>query len=367
MTQSNIKVILVILSIAMLGGVYMYVFKTNMDDKASIEAECDTLEAKLADLRAKEVNRDMYVTETENYKKLFDDGLKLYPATLDQEIMVMFAKSTIKDEGDNKFDFSSFTLPEPTSFFTLTGFAGEDGTTAGYDCSAAQYSIGYSGSYDGVKNFIDYIMNYKYRMAVADINITYNSVEDIYTGSVNVNAYCINGEGRTPDTVSVSVEEGLDNIFMGGGGAAAAGAAVASSHDESNGDDIKTSNDIKILLNNANNDNSDGVIVSSGGSDTYVTSSDNDVARLQLSVFEEDGKKYAEYKIGEEEYKFEITGDELTIFVESSDRVDAEDKNGVRLTVDNATTIPVFVKVDGDDTTSPRFTLGSKTGTVKVY
>lgn len=47
--------------------------------------------------------------------------------------------------------------------------------------------------------------------------------------------------------------------------------------------------------------------------------------------------------------------------------MDSDDKNGVKLNVKNGTTIPVYVKVAGDDTSSPRFALGSKTGTVKVY
>ena len=44
------------------------------------------------------------------------------------------------------------------------------------------------------------------------------------------------------------------------------------------------------------------------------------------------------------------------------------DENGIVWKVTaNDTDMTVFVKVADDDTTSPRFTLGSKTGTVKVY
>ena len=54
-------------------------------------------------------------------------------------------------------------------------------------------------------------------------------------------------------------------------------------------------------------------------------------------------------------------------YVESSARVDNGDKNGITLSVSNSTDVPVYVKVADDDKSAPRFALGSKTGTVKVY
>ena len=44
-----------------------------------------------------------------------------------------------------------------------------------------------------------------------------------------------------------------------------------------------------------------------------------------------------------------------------------DDKNGITLSVSNSTDVPVYVKVADDDKSAPRFALGSKTGTVKVY
>ena len=74
-----------------------------------------------------------------------------------------------------------------------------------------------------------------------------------------------------------------------------------------------------------------------------------------------------EVKLGDDSYSFELTDKELAIYVESNDRVDSDDKNGVKLNVTNDTDVPVYVKVAGDDSDAPRFALGSKTGTVKVY
>ena len=72
-------------------------------------------------------------------------------------------------------------------------------------------------------------------------------------------------------------------------------------------------------------------------------------------------------KIGDKQYESEILSSDLKIYVASSPRVDGDDKSGVQCNVDNTSTIPVFIKVANDDASSPRFTLGTRSGSVKVY
>ena len=70
---------------------------------------------------------------------------------------------------------------------------------------------------------------------------------------------------------------------------------------------------------------------------------------------------------GKKEEFVPINGNDVKIYVASSKRTDADDKNVAKLNINNKTDLSVFVKVDDDDATSPRFKMGSKTGTVKVY
>ena len=132
---------------------------------------------------------------------------------------------------------------------------------------------------------------------------------------------------------------------------------------------LVSNHNLVILLNNANNDTSSGIIVASSESDegTYVTSAANSVQNLSIDITEEDGKKYVTYSIGADSKKAEILSSDLTIYVKSSARVDSEDKNGVDVSVSNNTDLGVYVKVADDDSSSPRFNVKSKTGTVKVY
>lgn len=376
LSKSNIKILLFIVAVAILGLTYLYVFKDNMSEADSIHSEVESLQARYDELMEKQKDREMYEEKTAEYNEKFNERLAYFPATLDQEISVMFVKGLTKDEGNLQFDVKSVGLGQPQSFYSLSAAASADVSSGdaeetdtqnavasgNYECMSAAFPLSYTGSYEGLKDFIDYIMNYKYRMNISSFNISYNASDDTYSGSVALNAYCITGGGREADKVDVDVPEGVSNIFLGGEGAAT---VTTSSHDEGAGEDIVAEHDILIGLNNANGDSTDGIIVSAGSN--KVSSAANDVETIDLFIKDEDGKNMVEVALGDDSYSFELTDKELTIYVESSDRVDSDDKNGVKLNVTNGTTVPVYVKVVGDDTSSPRFALGSKTGTVKVY
>ena len=57
----------------------------------------------------------------------------------------------------------------------------------------------------------------------------------------------------------------------------------------------------------------------------------------------------------------------MKLLLQSSARKDGDDKVGIRVTINNTTKLPVYVKVTGDDATSARVEIASKTGSVKVY
>ena len=375
LSKSNIKLILFIVAVAIVGLTYLYVFKDNMSDAESIQSEVDTLQTRCDELSEKQKDRDMYEAKTAEYNEKFEERLAYFPATLDQEISVMFIKGVEKDQGNLQFGVESVGLGEPESFYSLSAASAantsdstdttDTDTTVvpgDYQCLTAAFPINYTGSYEGIKDFIDYIMAYKYRMNISSIDIAYNSQDDTYSGTVNLNAYCVTGDGREADKVDVNVPEGVTNIFQGGSGAPS---VSTSSHDSEEGADIKDNHDILVGLNNANGDSSDGIIVSAGGK--KVSSTANSIEAVDVTVKEEDGKNMVEVKLGDDSYSFELTDKDLTIYVESSKRVDSDDKSGIKMNVSNDTDIPFYVKVADDDTDAPRFALGSKTGTVKVY
>lgn len=361
MSKNNIKIILALVAVLILVGAYMYVYKPNKDDADSIKSETETLETQLAELQAKEKDRDQYEAMTKEYYAKFDDVIQHFPANLDQEVSIMFMKG-VEDTYHGQFDISTAGLGQATDFFTLSGNAN---APDGYTCYSAALPISYTGTYDSIKDVIDYVMNFTYRMNISSFSIAYDAENDIATGTIALNAYAIAGgdrEGGLVD-VDIDVENGVDNIFIGGNGAPT---NQSYEYDATNGEELATNNDVKITLSNAANDSVDGILVSSAGG-SNVSSDENSVQTVSLDIYEEDGKNYAKYSIGSDESVVELTSSNVKVYVESSKRADADDKNGVKLNISNSTSMVVFVKVADDDTTSPRFSLGSKSGSVKVY
>ena len=383
MTDTSKKALICLLGIAILFLTYMYVFKPAQEDVDKLNTECDSLQTRLDDLIAKEAQKDQLLAETEEYKKQFDEVLKLYPADLNQETTVMFLKSI---EENNEFVNQTFTMPRETEIYrldanpsadgnaqqaggaTVDALSGEEVGKDGYICTNAGYTIAYKGAYQGIKDVLQYVADYKYRMNIASLTIAHDETKDEYTGSILINGYAISGPDRTPDSVDPGVPAGTSNLFIAGDGSSS-GASTASKYDEDQGESIKTSNNLAILLNSANSDLSAGIIVAANANrdDTYVTSSDNARAELKISVYEQDGKNYVEYSIGDQKYAAEILTSDVTVYVKSSARVDSSDVNGVDVSVVNTTTLPVYFKVVDDDTTDPRFKIVNRSGVVKTY
>jgi hypothetical protein len=132
----------------------------------------------------------------------------------------------VKDEYD--FTFPSVSLGEESLFYTLgTGASGDvsldttseetdDTVTAAgevYNCYSASFPVDYEGSYQSVKDVIDYIENGDYRMTVDDINISFDESTGNYIGSMTFSSYAVNGGDRTTDQADVNVQTGKDNIF----------------------------------------------------------------------------------------------------------------------------------------------------------
>lgn len=374
MSDTSKKALIALLGIAIIFLAYMYVFKPAQEDVDKLKTECDELQVRLDDLTAKEAQKDQLLAETEEYKKQFDEILKDYPADLNQEVTVMFMKSI---EENNEFINNTFSMPRASEFYRLGASAnatvgqdaltGEDTQKADYICTASTYSVSYKGSYQGIKDVLQYVADYKYRMTVPSLTIAYDEGNDEYSGAISINGYAISGPDRTPDTVDPGVAAGTSNLFIAGDGSSSSSAS--SKYDADQGAGIVTSNNLAILLNSANSDLSAGVIAATNANkdETFVTSNENSRVALNLSVYAQDGKNYIEYSIGDQKYSAEILSSDVTVYVKSSARVDSSDANGVDVTVTNTTTLPVYFKVVDDDATNPRFKLVGRSGIVKVY
>jgi hypothetical protein len=186
---------------------------------------------------------------------------------------------------------------------------------------------------------------------------------DLFTGNMTVNIFCVKGEGRE-ENVDIDlddIETGVDNLFSSG-----SAAGSISKYASDNGESIKSDYDLYIALNPSDSDTSGKLIgLHTGG--TNVTSSKNESEAMTIKVAQSDGAYTVEYGIGAEKKTetFE-PGEDLTLLIQSSERKDTSDVNGITLSIDNSSDMTLYVKVADDDTAN-RVKITSKAGSVIVY
>lgn len=405
--EKSILIVLFGIAVAVLG--FLYVIKPGYEEVQSIKAECVQLQDRLTLLQQKEAKREEYLAETEEYESAFQEKLDGFAPDLNQEVTIMFLEG-IKD--DNDFEIDSLSLGEPEEFYTL-GIGGGDmaltttttstdttetttdsteatadttevtadttattdviGSSAEYVCYRAAFPITYSGSYVSLKDVVNYVNNFENRMTIDSINIAYNADEDSYSGNLNLMLYAVMSGDRPETSMEMNeVEIGTDNIFQGSVSSSSSNASSnLTKYDENDGTEIESSYDFYAMLNAASSDVSAKVVGQNGtGKEASVISnSDNDVTTLTFDFYESDGKNYCKYTLGGSvSYEAEVTSaEDIKLLIQSSARKNDDDKAGVKVTIRNTTSLPVYVKVSGDDSVSPRVNITSKSGAVKVY
>lgn len=413
-TDSQKAILIGILGVAIAALTILYVAKPNWESMQATQSENMALEQRLMDLQDKQSRRDLYLAETEEYQQKFDDILNAFPSDLNQEISIVFVDG-IREDHD--FTIDSLGLGEKEQFYTLGIGGGDtalnadgtvpaeevpaDGTapaegatetadtgavtdaeanadggvvdTSGYLCYRAAFPIAYAGSYDAIKDVVSYVDNYSDRMVVDSIDIAYDEENDLYTGELNMMCYAIESEDRPERKIELDeVEIGVDNIFQNGsGGGSGSSSSSLNKYDENDGAAIVNSYDFYAMINPAGSDVSAKVVGQNGAGKeaSVISNSDNTVSTLSFEFYEKDGKNYCKYTLDNStSYEAEVTSaEDIKLLLQSSARKDGDDKAGIRVTINNTSSLPVYVKISGDDVESARVTVASRTGAVKVY
>lgn len=400
MTNSTKSALLIIIGILICGASILYVSKPNFEERQNIEAECVALQTRLDDLLRKEADRPKYEAGIIEYEQKYQDVLSAFPADMNQEILIMFMQG-IKDNND--FDIESLSLGEKEEFYVLgtnggdaaldatepAPAEGEETTEAAAEetvpegetaepvssdeslvCYRAAFPLSYNGSYKSLKDVVAYVDTYSDRMTIDQLTIS-RTDDDEYKGSMNVFCYSVEGESRPERSIDLNnVEIGVDNIFGGAVGNSGSSSSGLSKYDDNDGAALETTYDFYAMINAASSDVSAKVVGQNGsGKDaTVISNSDNSISTIKYEIYETDGKNYCKYTLDDQKsYEAEITSaEDVKILIQSSEKKNDEDQVKVKLTIDNKTALPVYVKVSGDDAVSPRVSV-TKNGLVKVY
>lgn len=262
--------------------------------------------------------------------------------------------------------------------------AGESGGSAGIgDLMYRDTELGltFETQYDGFKNLLAYIRDYEDRMVIKDIDVSYDKLGGLVSGSMVLSQYAIlSPERELPDVITDVDNIGTENIFTNANYGGSILDLIADMYSDfismllgnlpsEASDELGTDYFVKV---NAVTDNTNGKTIGRADDtteETYITSAVNDREDVNFRITGEGGNYSVFYKIGNAEYTDTIekaSDGKIYVRVVSSARMGDDDGSAIILHVQNESDIPAVVNIEGDDPERPRIEVRGNTGNVTV-
>lgn len=262
--------------------------------------------------------------------------------------------------------------------------AGESGGSAGIGnlmYRDTELGLTFETQYDGFKNLLAYIRDYEDRIVIKDIDVSYDKLGGLVSGSMVLSQYAIlSPERELPDVITDVDNIGTENIFTNANYGGSILDLIADMYSDFISmllgnlpsealDELGTDYFVKV---NAVTDNTNGKTIGRADDtteETYITSAVNDREDVNFRITGEGGNYSVFYKIGNAEYTDTIekaSDGKIYVRVVSSARMGDDDGSAIILHVQNESDIPAVVNIEGDDPERPRIEVRGNTGNVTV-
>lgn len=373
-SERDLKLILAVLIIGVIALAWWGQSKIK-ETNLQTETEISALQTKYDDLKIKDANRKYYTDQTASNLKLYKGLMQQYGNGLDQEHIIMLLKAAELKTGvwinsaslsgiSSIYTFGAVTSTNPSRYGQQVYESDEIGVKSGL-------TINYEGTYDQVKDFVDYMNTHASKNLINTMSMSYSVGEGMVKGSIQFDTFGIVGSQREYQELAIKdVFVGTENIFD-------SETFINNYVDGDYGQQIMTNYDLFLMLH-AEGTDVDSVAVGQrddlNGEKTLVANS-NVQEKVTIRVTGTAGKYKVSYKIGNETYPEDnyadgvefVPGDTLDLYVVSSERLSKDDLSGVELTIINTSDLVLNYKVVNDDPENPRFKLGKVTGQVIGY
>ena len=373
LNENTKKLLYFVAAVAIIFCAYYFGCRTISEKNAKLKTEIEALELRYSNLKDMLTKADDYAKDTVKYTDEIDEILAKYDSGCSQEYAISFLKQ-IETRIDSWIKSGNV---EPTEVIYTFG---QISSTNPYNTGATVYetdykgisttiSTTYQGSYAQIKDMIEYINTYKYKCTIDNMTLKYDSGTETVSGNLTLTLYAVTGSDREFPGVTVSpMMYGTDNIFD----SSTFDAGDVEDNTE-NGNDILNDYDYYISIQGIDTD--EPIVIDARGDATgasKVVSSTNDTVKATITFTEEDGECYCKYTLDGVEYPagselgdIFIAGDTINLLIMSSERGDSDDC-AVDLTIENDTEREIRVKVQNDDKSNSRISIG-KANNLTIY
>lgn len=216
--SNNLKYILVLLGVVALVLSYFLVFTKYNTKTEDIQDEIDSLQEKCDDLEAKNSNKAKIETKTKEAEEKYESILKEFDGGVTYQSQIMDAYN-MGQRLQIQVPALSLSLAAPVYTFGQIASSnpngGLGGVSAEYSGEAMAYTIETVGTYDQMKQTLNYIMNEEGKRKVPNtITFAYDSSTQQVSMSINITEYAVSGGDRVQKEVEIpDYVKSTTNVF----------------------------------------------------------------------------------------------------------------------------------------------------------
>lgn len=227
-SDSEIRLIILLVSILMLAGSYFLGFRRFTAAAQELEAQNDVDQATVSSLESMVGRQAQVERETEELREEIANIVAKYPSDLTTEKAITIVQGLV--------DYSEAEIPNISFRMGTLLMQFKESIDTGSAAPAGYYSslsMSYAATYDGMKRMIEYVNSMTDRSTVPSITATYNESTDMISGTFTMSMYYLQNTDREYEAPSGSGSgKGVDTIFGGGRGAGAPAVNEAGAEDE---------------------------------------------------------------------------------------------------------------------------------------
>lgn len=213
---------LLIITFSFLILILAYVLGYQPFDKKTKEVnkEVETLQEQYDNLKVMYDNKKNYLTKTQENNDSYNAILVKFNAYITQPDSIMYFYNLEEQTG---VDINQITMSANTDFYSTgsSASAGENTTNQtdastgnGLKGTMATYNLTLTGTYDQIKQMLDYIRNSQERMVATSVSSTYDTSTDLVSCTLDISQYAIAGNDRAVTPAQIPDQTlGLENIF----------------------------------------------------------------------------------------------------------------------------------------------------------
>lgn len=272
LTDSEIRLLLLFLSVVMVMGAYFLSFRKNVELAQEIEAENEENKAYVEMLESMIGRRAQVEAQTEGYYQDIEDIIAKYPSYVPTEKAIEIIHEvenrsgahvssisfsmdnvvvSLADNGGTDYVEEGYAEDEyPEEDYLSDGYLEEDypadefvedtqsqGILAGTSSIGYRDTLGisYEARYSDLKRMVAIINGLSDRTTISSITAAYDNATGNISGTVNVNMYYLTNTGREYDALDVTgMSKGVPDIFRSGDATAAPTEAEVEESEEEN-------------------------------------------------------------------------------------------------------------------------------------